>query len=159
VNEALNYDVIFESTSRAFRLSNFNAIATLTAGAVYSATVEYQLYGFFYDGKDCNITVPGGAKMANINEQSPAVVDIFDGFKALASPNPFEDGFNINVYTNSTQPLGVAIYDVTGRLLETKEVNVDNLNNQIFGERYPSGVYNLVVTQDEEMQTVRVIKK
>jgi hypothetical protein len=159
VNEALNYDVIFESTSRAFRLSNFNAISPLTAGAVYSATVEYQLYGFFYDGKDCNITVPGGAKMANINEQSPAVVDIFDGFKALASPNPFEDGFNINVYTNSTQPVGVAIYDMTGRLLETKEVNVDNLNNQTFGERYPSGVYNLVVTQDEEMQTVRVIKK
>jgi hypothetical protein len=159
VNEALSYDVIFESTSRAFRLSNFNAISTLTAGAVYSATVEYQLYGFFYDGKDCNILVPGGAKMVNINEQSPALVDIFDGFKALASPNPFSEGFNINVYTNSTQPVGVAIYDVTGRLLETKEVTVDNLNNQIFGERYPSGVYNLVVTQDEEMQTVRVIKK
>jgi hypothetical protein len=159
VNEALSYDVIFESTSRAFRLSNFNAISPLTAGAVYSATVEYQLYGFFYDGKDCNITVPGGAKMVNINEQSPAVVDIFDGFKALASPNPFSEGFNINVYTNSTQPVGVAIYDMTGRLLETKEVGVDVLSTQLFGERYPSGVYNIVVTQDEEMQTVRVIKK
>jgi hypothetical protein len=159
VNEALSYDVIFESTSRAFRLSNFNAISPLTAGAVYSATVEYQLYGFFYDGKDCNITVPGGAKMANNNEQSPAVVDIFDGFKALASPNPFEEGFNINVYTNSTQPVGVAIYDMTGRLLETKEVTVDNLNNQIFGERYPSGVYNLVVTQGVETRTVRVMKQ
>ncbi|MFN3757504.1 MAG: T9SS type A sorting domain-containing protein, partial [Flavobacterium sp.] len=103
--------------------------------------------------------VPGGAKMANINEQTPALVDIFDGFKALASPNPFSEGFNINVYTNSTQPVGVAIYDMTGRLLETKEVGVENLNNQAFGERYPSGVYNIVVTQDEEMQTVRVIKK
>jgi hypothetical protein len=140
-------------------LSNFNAIATLTAGAVYSATVEYQLYGFFYDGKDCNILVPGGAKMANINEQSPAVVDIFDGFKALASPNPFEDGFNINVYTNSTQPVGVAIYDMTGRLLETKEVNADNLNTQTFGQNYPAGVYNIVVTQEDETNTVRVIKK
>jgi hypothetical protein len=159
VNEALSYDVIFESTSRAFRLSNFNAISTLTAGAVYSATVEYQLYGFFYDGKDCNILVPGAAKMANINEQSPAVVDIFDGFKALASPNPFEDGFNINVYTNSTQPVGVAIYDMTGRLLETKEVNADNLNTQTFGQNYPAGVYNIVVTQEDETNTVRVIKK
>ncbi|MFN3756559.1 MAG: T9SS type A sorting domain-containing protein, partial [Flavobacterium sp.] len=63
------------------------------------------------------------------------------------------------VYTNSTESVKVAIYDMTGRLLETKEVGVDVLSTQLFGERYPSGMYNIVVTQDEEMQTVRVIKK
>jgi len=38
-------------------------------------------------------------------------------------------------------------------------LNVDVLSTQLFGERYPSGVYNIVVTQDEEMHTIRVIKK
>ncbi|MFN3755683.1 MAG: MopE-related protein [Flavobacterium sp.] len=159
VNEALSYDVTISSTFRTFRLSDFNAVSPLTAGASYTATVDYELYGFFYGGKDCNITVPGGAKMANINEQTPALVDIFDGFKAIASPNPFNGSFHLSVYTNSTESVKVAIYDMTGRLLETKEATVDNLNNQTFGELYPAGVYNIVVTQDEEMQTVRAIKK
>jgi hypothetical protein len=159
VNEALNYDQTFISSSRFFRLSNFNALSPLQAGATYTATVEYQIYGFFYGGKDCLITVPGGARMANPTTEVPEVSDVFHGFKALASPNPFEDGFTINVYTNSTEPVGIAIYDMTGRLLETREVSVDVLSGQLFGERYPSGVYNIVVTQDEEMKTVRVIKK
>ncbi|MFN3756697.1 MAG: T9SS type A sorting domain-containing protein, partial [Flavobacterium sp.] len=159
VNEALSYDVTINSTFRTFRLSDFNAISPLTPGATYTATVVYEIYGFFYAGKDCNITVPGGARMANINTKSTEMVDVYDGFKAIASPNPFNGSFNLNMYTNSTKAVNVAIYDITGRLLETKEVNVDNLNNQAFGELYPAGVYNIVVTQDEEMQTVRVIKK
>jgi hypothetical protein len=159
VNEVLSYDVEIPSTFRTFRLSDFNAVSPLTPGATYTATVEYEMYGFFYGGKDCSITVPGGARMVDPTTESPNVSDVFHGFKALASPNPFEEGFTINVYTNSTQPVGIAIYDMTGRLLETREVSVDVLSSQLFGERYPSGVYNIVVTQDEEMKTVRVIKK
>ncbi|MFN4197867.1 MAG: T9SS type A sorting domain-containing protein [Flavobacterium sp.] len=159
VNESLSYDVEITSTFRTFRLNDFNAVSPLQAGATYTATVEYEMYGFFYSGKDCLITVPGGARMVNPATDVPEVVDIFDGFKALASPNPFSEGFTINVYTNSTQPVGVAIYDMTGRLLETKQVNADNLNTQSFGQNYPAGVYNIVVTQEDETKIVRVIKK
>jgi uncharacterized delta-60 repeat protein len=159
VNESLSYDVEITSTFRTFRLNDFNAVSPLQAGATYTATVEYEMYGFFYGGKDCNITVPGGARMVDPTTEAPEVSDVFHGFKALASPNPFSEGFTINVYTNSTEPVGVAIYDMTGRLLETREVGVDVLSGQLFGERYPSGVYNIVVTQDEDMHTVRVIKK
>jgi hypothetical protein len=33
------------------------------------------------------------------------------------------------------------------------------MNNQEVGNSYPSGVYNVIVTQGEEMKTLRVIKR
>jgi hypothetical protein len=48
---------------------------------------------------------------------------------------------------------------MTGRLLEINEYNAESLAKQTIGERYPSGVYNVIVTQGENMQTVRVVKK
>ncbi|MEZ4837636.1 hypothetical protein [Flavobacterium sp.] len=40
-----------------------------------------------------------------------------------------------------------------------KEVKAQDVTNYQFGEGYPSGVYNLVVTQGNETRTVRVVKQ
>jgi len=61
--------------------------------------------------------------------------------------------------TSSTSPVSIAIYDMTGRLLETNEYNADSFAKQTIGERYPAGVYNVIVTQGDSSQTVRVVKK
>jgi len=65
----------------------------------------------------------------------------------------------IDLKTSSTSPVTLAIYDMTGRLLDTKEIKAEGLSNQTIGERYPSGVYNIIVTQGENIKTVRVVKK
>ncbi|HQV34928.1 MAG TPA: T9SS type A sorting domain-containing protein, partial [Flavobacterium sp.] len=103
--------------------------------------------------------VPGGAPIVPLTR---AVVDTDNAmgeFKAVAYPNPFENSFAIDLKTSSTSPVSIAIYDMTGRLLETREFKFEKLASQKLGERYPSGVYSVIVNQDEETQTIRVVKK
>ncbi|MBA4155479.1 T9SS type A sorting domain-containing protein, partial [Flavobacterium sp.] len=73
--------------------------------------------------------------------------------------NPFENSFALDLKTSSTTPVTLAIYDMTGRLLDTKEIKAEGLSTQTIGERYPAGVYNVIVTQGDNMQTVRVVKR
>ena len=103
--------------------------------------------------------MPGGAPIVPFTR---AVVDTnnpMGEFKAVAYPNPFENSFALDLRTSSTNPLTLAIYDMTGRLLDMKEIKAEGLSTQTIGERYPAGVYNVIVTQGENTQTVRVVKR
>ncbi len=80
-------------------------------------------------------------------------------FKAVAYPNPFAENFMINVTSSSQEMVGLKVYDMIGRLIEQREVKVSDLENSTIGDRYPSGVYNILVTQGEEVKTVRVVKR
>ncbi|HRY74596.1 MAG TPA: T9SS type A sorting domain-containing protein, partial [Candidatus Dojkabacteria bacterium] len=159
LTDSFGYDQTYTTSSRTFRLSNFNALQALTPGGSYSLTIEVKLFGFYYPGKDCNILVPGGAPIVPLTR---AVVDTDNAmgeFKAVAYPNPYGESFALNLISNSTSPVSIAIYDMAGRLLETREFNYEKLASQKLGERYPSGVYSIIVNQDEETQTIRVVKK
>ncbi len=152
------YDQVYTTPSRYFRLSNFNTLSSLIPGEIYSITIEVQIYGFYYPGKDCNILVPGGAPIVPLTK-AEETANLKGEFKAVAYPNPFENSFAIDLKTSSTTPVSIAIYDLTGRLLDTKEIKTERLSNQTLGELYPSGVYNVIVTQGENKQSVRVVKK
>ncbi len=80
-------------------------------------------------------------------------------FKAIGYPNPYVDYFSIDVRSNSTEKVRYAIYDMTGRLLETKEVNHSELQYSRLGSAYPSGIYNVIVIQEDQTQTIRMVKK
>jgi hypothetical protein len=45
-----------------------------------------------------------------------------------------------------------------GRLIERREVKSSDWVKQQIGAHYTSAVYNLVVTKDEELKTLRVVK-
>jgi hypothetical protein len=80
-------------------------------------------------------------------------------FSVKAYPNPYSENFNLSVTTSSEDKVGIVVYDMTGRLIERREVRPSDMVEQQIGDRYPSGVYNVVVTQGEEVKTVRVIKR
>jgi len=48
---------------------------------------------------------------------------------------------------------------MVGRLVEQRVVKVNDLENTTIGERYPSGVYNVIISQGEEVKTLRVVKR
>jgi hypothetical protein len=77
----------------------------------------------------------------------------------VAYPNPFANTFAIQIQTTSTAVIQMKVYDLLGRLVEQRETNVDAKDNVAFGERYPSGVYSVVVTQGGITETLRVIKR
>ena len=78
---------------------------------------------------------------------------------AKAYPNPFSESFSLDVTTSSVDKVAVAIYDMTGKLIEQREVNADEVSGLQVGDRFPSGVYNVIVSQGNEVKTLRVIKR
>jgi hypothetical protein len=137
-------------TLRAFKLSDFTG---LTPGATYNVRVRIifnttDIAGPY--GKVCTVVVPA---IARTNEIVKA------DFTAVAYPNPFADNFSIDVRTAAESMVNVKVYDMTGRLLESHNVSVAAMQSFTVGDRYPSGVYNVIVSQDENVRTLRVIKR
>jgi hypothetical protein len=80
-------------------------------------------------------------------------------FKVDVYPNPSSDVFNFNMTSSSEDKVNVMVYDMTGKLIDQREVAPSEVSELQIGDRYPSGVYNVIVTQGEETKTLRVIKR
>ena len=147
VNE--DYNQVLDRTVPNFKLNMFTG---LTPNTTYTISVSMLLYGNWVPpGKDCSLTTTANPREGAIKADTT--------FKAAAYPNPFANNFMIDVKSTSTSVVNLKVYDMVGRLVEQRSVNVTELENSTIGERYPSGVYNVVVTQDNEIKTVRVVKR
>jgi hypothetical protein len=80
-------------------------------------------------------------------------------FTANAFPNPYTDQFNLLVNTDSDELISYRVYDMLGKLIEADEFDYTALETKEFGRNYPAGVYNVIVTQGENMKTLRMIKR
>ena len=80
-------------------------------------------------------------------------------FTAVAYPNPFTNSFLLDVKSSNTSNVDIIVYDMLGRLVEQRQANVNELETTTIGNNYPSGVYNVIVTQDGETKAVRVVKR
>ncbi|RAR50468.1 choice-of-anchor D domain-containing protein [Flavobacterium lacus] len=153
-NVSQPYSQTFDRPLRTVTLNNFTG---LLPGTAYTVRVAIRLNGVWGPyGKSCSIITPGAGRPDAVSRMDATNVN---EFKAIAYPNPFATSFAIDVKTSNTEPVSLALYDMTGRLLEVKEVKAQDATNYQFGDRYPSGVYNVTVTQGEETKTVRVIKQ
>ena len=133
-----------------FKLSDFS-IAQL--GKNYNVSVAIKLNGVFgdYDTACDMFTAESGDETDLLKTVVP--------FKATAYPNPFANNFMLDVKTTSQSSVNVKVYDMVGRLIEQRDVRVSDMNNTTVGSHYPSGVYNVVVSQENSVQTVRVVKR
>ena len=80
-------------------------------------------------------------------------------YEVNAYPNPYADTFKLNVNTSSEDQVGVQVYDMLGRQVEARQASVAAITNLEIGSQYPSGVYNIIVTQGSNVKTLRVIKR
>ena len=80
-------------------------------------------------------------------------------YEVNAYPNPYAETFKLNVNTTSEDQVGVRVYDMLGREVEARQASVAAITNLEIGSQYPSGVYNIIVTQGANVKTVRVIKR
>ncbi len=150
LDEVVGEDVVnFEEREIAysyFRLSDFS-IAQL--GKNYNVSVKIKLNGAFGDyATACDLfTAPLGKTVTDIP------------FKATAYPNPFANNFMLDVKTASQSSVNLKVYDMVGRLIEQREVSISDIQTIAIGDPYPAGVYNVVVAQEESVQTLRVVKR
>jgi hypothetical protein len=48
---------------------------------------------------------------------------------------------------------------MVGRLIEDKNVNANEVSTFEFGTNYPTGVYNVIVSQSNNQRSFRIIKR
>jgi hypothetical protein len=74
-------------------------------------------------------------------------------FSAVAYPNPSTEGFKVT--SSNDKSFGVQVYDMLGRSIEKRQMT----SGAQIGSNYAKGVYNVIVTQDANVKTLRVIKQ
>ncbi|MBF6640935.1 T9SS type A sorting domain-containing protein, partial [Flavobacterium sp. J49] len=144
--------VYSQYVDRPVKYVSLNQFTGLQPGVTYVITVAVEMFGEFGPyGKDCAVTTPAFAA-----KSTPAMVT---GFEATVYPNPFTTNFTLAVETSSQSSIDVKVYDMVGRLVDQRTVSVSELKKGILGDQYPSGVYNVIITQDEVVKTLRVVKR
>lgn len=130
-----------------FSLSMFSG---LSFGTTYSVQVAVKIGGEWGPyGSVCHITTPGSARMSELNNE----------FKAIAYPNPFASDFKLAITPSDESPIQIKVYDMLGKQVEDRIVEVADIENLQIGSDYPSGFYNVIVSQSENTKSLRIIKR
>nr|WP_294773621.1 T9SS type A sorting domain-containing protein [uncultured Flavobacterium sp.] len=79
--------------------------------------------------------------------------------RVVAYPNPYNQTFKLDIQTNNTADVTVKVYDMIGRLIENRTVGYNDLSQAEIGNGYPSGIYNVSVTQEGNTKTLQVVKR
>ena len=133
-----------------FRLSMLPNYAASTQFRVRVRVLSSGVYSDYGDA--CFITSPAIARTVE------TLVDN-NVFEVTASPNPFDTNFGMFLNATSTGDVTIRVYDMIGRLVEQRLVKATEVVTQEVGTNYPSGVYNVIVSQGTEVKTLRVIKR
>ncbi|QBN19328.1 T9SS type A sorting domain-containing protein [Flavobacterium nackdongense] len=138
--------------------SNNNTSQTTSAGLL---TLPYNTTdGSIYTGLDYrpavgSIALTGADFTTLSNEKFVANAE----FSLKVYPNPSSDSFKINYSSSNIEVVKLAAYDITGKTIETLNVDYDAINNQQIGNDYAPGVYLISLKQGDINKTIRVIKK
>ncbi|MFC6876672.1 T9SS type A sorting domain-containing protein [Flavobacterium myungsuense] len=142
----------YETTLRYFLLSQLvGGGAPSTTYAVRAAVKfngEWQAFG-----PSCNVTTPA----APISRMNNSLVNT--NFTVKAFPNPFASQFKLDIESASDSVVELKVYDMIGRQLDVRKGTVSELSSQEVGASYPRGVYNVLVSQGQNVKSIRMIKR
>ena len=131
---------------------NLSLFTGLESGGHYSIRVALIMVG-------SPLVIDEGRACVLINITGSGKTIVKESFEASAYPNPFANNFMIDVKTSSQSVVNLKVYDMLGRMIEQRNVTMSDIWSTTIGDRYPSGVYNVVVSQEDSLQTVRVVKR
>jgi hypothetical protein len=149
------YDFSYDASINRVTLNNFPG---LVAGTTYTVQVAVRMSGqsaFGPYSTGCSIVTPSALRTLN----SETVLEVANVFEAITSPNPFTENFQLEVKTNNEADIDIRVYDMIGKLVEHKTVIATDIQTIEVGSNYPSGVYNVIVSQEQTTKTLRVIKR
>ena len=141
----------YSSSSNVF---NLKQVSGTDKGKSYSISVAVQYNGLYQGfGTPCTVNTAANAAVRMSDETLASV------FTVKAYPNPFANSFNLAIESESDEVISVQVYDMIGRELEARKATVSELSTQELGNNYPSGVYNIIVSQGDQVKTLRMIKR
>jgi sugar lactone lactonase YvrE len=140
--------VVYEVAAYNFKLSQTGvAVLYNTSYSIRVAALVGGVWGNY--GASCTVTTPSAPK-ARLKAKS---------FEVAAYPNPFETAFNLNLETPSKEEVTIAVYDMMGKLVETHRINPIDIADLQIGSNFAAGIYNVIVSQANEMKAIRLIRK
>ena len=144
-----------ESATASFSFSQLTCYAFDTTYQVRVQVIRGTEYGV--EGTACSITVLKDAPARALSNQDEIKTSIISEFKAY--PNPFTTTFSITPIEGETATLFYQVYDVTGKMIESKSVEANEITNHTIGDEYPAGMYLVIVRQGATTQTFKMVKQ
>ncbi|OYU83949.1 MAG: hypothetical protein CFE24_08790 [Flavobacterium sp. BFFFF2] len=139
----------YTSSLSNMQLGNYTGWALNTT---YSVRVAVQFGGTWQAyGSACNVKTP--ATLARGISENEVALSI----KAI--PNPFESEYVLMAQGGNQTPVQVSVYDMLGKQVEQFSAETHELENRSLGTNYASGIYNVMISQGDDQQVVRIIKK
>ena len=144
-----------------FNASNNTGLSTPITNAGI-LTLPYNVVdGSIYTGLDYRPATSSialtGADFTGVTLRTDNFIESSE-FSLVVYPNPSASTFKLNYFSSSDEKVQVAAYDLSGKLLESRNVEYADINNQEIGNSYNAGVYIVVLKQGNISKSVRVIK-
>jgi hypothetical protein len=150
---------VTQTIDRPANWFNFSQFPGFALNTVYEVRISVKSGTAFSPlGAMCTVTSPIAVARGEFAETDETIT-VDQDFKVIALPNPFTSNFGLDMKSFNESNVNIQIYDMIGKLLESRDVQYNDVYNQSIGERYPSGVYNVIVSQGENVKTLRVIKQ
>jgi len=147
--------MIYDHPYRTVGLSNFALSINLTYDVDVSVTVNGIMNPY---GSVCTITTPGTAISINNNKNFNQQEEIV--FEITSSPNPFIDATILHITSHDASSLvSLLVYDGTGRLIESRLVDLIQETEVSIGKNYNPGFYQVITYQNGNIKTARIIKQ
>ena len=145
----LGFEDIADATGTSYTITN-PAIGVNYFRAKFTNSCGVSVYGaaFTVYYKNCPITK---VVTSQDNGKTP--------FAVVSYPNPFAENFKLDVTTSSEESLQIKVYDMLGKLVDNRILETTEVEGFEVGANYPSGVYNVIVSQGDTVKTLRVIKR
>ncbi|KAB1154044.1 YDG domain-containing protein [Flavobacterium luteum] len=140
--------IVIPSNTSWFRLSQFPGGGVLSTAYTIRVRSKGAATAFTAWGDPCVVSTPI-ARLSEVN----------DVFEVKSFPNPFASHFNLDIESSSDAQVEMKVYDMIGRQLEVRKSSVSELSVLEIGGNYPSGVYNLVVSQGDKVKSIRMVKR
>ncbi|RZJ65946.1 MAG: T9SS type A sorting domain-containing protein [Flavobacterium sp.] len=144
--------IIVDRTAHYFSFGN---VPGYVPGGQYAVQVAVMTSGVWSPFGEAELVTAPGAARGNFEEEALPTV----AFRAVGYPNPYAETFALDMDTSSEENVKVRVYDMLGKLVDDREFAADQIEMQAFGNRYPSGVYNVIVTQGTFAKTLRMVKR
>lgn len=134
--------------------------AVTIIGGIDNGFIDDGSYNFFYDWDTTEVCSSARIPViATVDCDLGTATNAQSLSNIVAYPNPYTGTFKLNIVTNNNANVRVSVYDMIGRLIEQREATLNEIPQMEIGNGYPSGVYNVVVTQENNIKALHVIKK
>jgi hypothetical protein len=150
-------------------LNNNNIVSYLWSNGATTPTISVNQVGSYSvtvtlnDGSNLtssafNVTSCNGSINGNRETEGKKLEKVIN-YNVILFPNPTVSSFSLNVVSDNNEMIEVSVYDIQGRNIENKTFNKEDINSIRIGESLPTGIYNVIVKQGENIKSQRLIKK